>query len=228
MPIVEFTSETPIFRRALEEAPSTTVTVIDDRMPPDGAMKLIFRAEGPALDSFEDGLGVDPTIATVRRLDGADDGRLFRVSYTTQGIDQSITSVITDEDATLSDAIVSDDGVWYRIWFPDRDSLRRIREWSHERHRSFRVEKIYNAEPTETGTPYGLTEAQLEAIRHCFRDGYFQVPRQTTCTDVAEKLGISSQSVSERLRRGLATVIEGTGLVRDDGLTDSGKRPNDE
>ena len=215
MPIVEFTSETPIFRRAIEEAPSTTVTVIDDRMPPDGAMKLIFRAEGDDLDAFEVGLDVDPTIAEVRRLDETNSGRLFRVSYSDRGIEQSITSVITDEDATLSDAVVTYERLWLRIWFPDRDSLRRIREWSRRRDRSFEVEKIYNAEPQESGKPYGLTDAQLEAIRHCFCDGYFEVPRQTSCTEVADDLGITSQSVSERLRRGLTSLVEETGVVGD-------------
>jgi predicted DNA binding protein len=213
MPIAEFRSETPIFRRALDVAPSTTVVVVDDRMPPDGAMKLIFRAEGDDLDAFERGLRLDPTIADVRQLDETDAGRLFRVSYTAQGIEQSITPIVTSEDAMLSGAVVTDDGVWLRLWFPDRDSLRRIREWSRERGRSFQIEKIYNDELTESETPYGLTEAQLEAIRHCYCDGYFEVPRSTTCSAVADDLDISSQSLSERLRRGLATVIDETGLT---------------
>lgn len=221
MPIVEFTSETPIVRHAIEAAPSTTVTVVDDRMPPDdGPMKLIFRAEGENLDAFEAALDGDPTIAAVRRLDGTDERRLFRVSYSERGMEGSITSIVTDEDATLTDAVVTHEGVWLRLWFPDRESLRHIREWSREHGRSFSVEKIYNDEPAESETPYGLTDAQLEAIQHCFREGYFDVPRETTCTEVAEGLGISSQSLSERLRRGLATVIDESGLVTAAGVSD--------
>jgi hypothetical protein len=214
MPIVEFTSETPIVRHAIEAAPSTTVTVVDDRMPPDDRpMKLIFRAEGESLDAFEEALDDDPTVADVRRLDGTDDHRLFRVSYSERGMEGSITPVVTDEDATLTDAVVTFEGVWLRLWFPDRESLRHIREWSRKQGRSFCVEKIYNDEPAESGTPYGLTGAQLEAIQQCFREGYFDVPRATTCSEVADSLGISSQSLSERLRRGLATVVDESGLV---------------
>lgn len=217
MPIAEFRSETPILRRALDAAPSTTVIVVDDRMPPDGAMKLIFRAEGDDLDAFEQGLQLDPTIADARQLDETDVERLFRVSYSDHGMEQSITPVVTAQDALLSEAVVTDDGVRLRLWFPDRDSLRRIREWSRERGRSFEIEKIYNDELADSGTPYGLTEAQLEAIQHCYRDGYFDVPRSTTCSDVADDLGISSQSLSERLRRGLTTVIDESGMPIESG-----------
>ncbi|SFL05697.1 Predicted DNA binding protein, contains HTH domain [Halogranum rubrum] len=213
MPIAEFRSETPILRRAIDVAPSTRVTVVDDRMPPNGAMKLIFRAEGDDLDAFERGLGLDPTIADARKLDETASRRLIRVNYSERGVEESITPVVTAEDAMLSEATVTDDGFWVRVWFPDRDSLRRIREWSQDRGRSFDVEKIYNDELTDSETPYGLTEAQLEAIQYCYRDGYFEVPRSTTCSAVADDLGISSQSLSERLRRGLTSVIDGSGLA---------------
>ncbi|EJN60417.1 helix-turn-helix domain-containing protein [Halogranum rubrum] len=213
MPIAEFRSETPILRRAIDVAPSTRVTVVDDRMPPDGAMKLIFRAEGDDLDAFERGLRHDPTIAAARKLDETASRRLFRVNYSEYGIEQSITPIVTSEDAVLSDAVVTDDGVWLRLWFPDRDSLRRIREWSQDRGRSFAIEKVYNDELTDSETPYGLTDPQLEAIQYCYRDGYFEVPRSTTCSAVADDLGISSQSLSERLRRGLTSVIDESGLA---------------
>lgn len=39
--------------------------------------------------------------------------------------------------------------------------------------------------------------------------GYFHVPRETTVDELGEELGVSSQSVSERLRRAHHNLIDG-------------------
>lgn len=49
---------------------------------------------------------------------------------------------------------------------------------------------------------FGLTPSQQEALAVALEQGYFDVPRTTTLVEIAERLGVSDQAVSERLRRG--------------------------
>lgn len=47
----------------------------------------------------------------------------------------------------------------------------------------------------------GLTDRQDEALRIAYEWGHFDIPRRASLEDVAEELGITPSSVSERLRR---------------------------
>ena len=53
-----------------------------------------------------------------------------------------------------------------------------------------------------------VTRKQEEALRLAHEEGYFAVPRGASLADLGEEIGVSSQSVSERLRLGLAIVLE--------------------
>jgi predicted DNA binding protein len=69
------------------------------------------------------------------------------------------------------------------------------------------LERVYPLGPDDTGTPGGrwdVTPRQETAIRTALEMGYFEVPRETTATDVAERIGISKSAFLERLRRGQA------------------------
>ncbi len=70
------------------------------------------------------------------------------------------------------------------------------------------VRRIYAEEPH--GPTPGLTTEQREALAVAYRNGYFAVPRETTTAALAEKLGISGQAVSERLRRGYTRLVDAT------------------
>ena len=53
-----------------------------------------------------------------------------------------------------------------------------------------------------------LPRKQAETLRLALETGYFDVPRDVTLQDLADELGVSDQTVSERLRRGIATVVD--------------------
>jgi len=57
-------------------------------------------------------------------------------------------------------------------------------------------------------TEDGLTRKQLQALRLAHENGYFSVPRESSLAEIGEELDVSTQSVSERLRRGLTVVLE--------------------
>jgi predicted DNA binding protein len=45
------------------------------------------------------------------------------------------------------------------------------------------------------------------------RGGYYGIPRGTSTQELADELGISAQAVTERLRRGVATLVNNTLLI---------------
>lgn len=55
-----------------------------------------------------------------------------------------------------------------------------------------------------------LTDIQRETLLTALEVGYFDVPRETNLTDLAAKLGVSDTATSQRLRRGIAALLEQT------------------
>lgn len=53
-----------------------------------------------------------------------------------------------------------------------------------------------------------LTEKQEMALRMALEMGFFNYPKKTTISDVSRKLGISSSTLSEIIRRGMRRLLE--------------------
>ena len=62
------------------------------------------------------------------------------------------------------------------------------------------------AELRVAGEPFALSGALGAALAA----GYFETPRRTDLEALAEEFDISEQALSERLRRGVAAVLEST------------------
>ncbi|MGA9401799.1 helix-turn-helix domain-containing protein [Haladaptatus sp.] len=69
---------------------------------------------------------------------------------------------------------------------------------------------------------FGLTPEQRETLMLALERDYFDVPRGVTLGELADELGVTQQSVSERVRRGTGSVLEAVLLEangRDTGST---------
>jgi predicted DNA binding protein len=74
-----------------------------------------------------------------------------------------------------------------------------------------RLERVYPmGSSVETGIAqrWNLTPAQAEALEAAHAAGYFNVPRDTTASEVAAELDISKSAFLERLRRGQSAVLD--------------------
>lgn len=72
------------------------------------------------------------------------------------------------------------------------------------------VIRVYDPTSPDVDLSYGVTGPQREALVLAVERGYYDVPRRCTTAELAATLGISDQAVSERLRRGTATLVERT------------------
>ena len=101
-----------------------------------------------------------------------------------------------------------------RMRFPDRDGLIAYRERCEREGSSFRLVALRCTNTGPETTNGRLTSAQRTLLAAAVEGGYFEIPREITMAEIAEQLGISDQAASERLRRGLSTVLE-NGEVED-------------
>ena len=78
-----------------------------------------------------------------------------------------------------------------------------------ETGRSFDVHALHR--PTEPRQRvYGLTSAQAEALKVAADAGYFDVPRSVSVEELGDRLGISANAASQRIRRGSRTLVHET------------------
>ncbi len=70
-----------------------------------------------------------------------------------------------------------------------------------------RLERLGEYEPSAGRLSSTLTERQLELFEIAVREGYYEIPRQTTHRELAEKLDCSTGTVSEHLQRVEAKLV---------------------
>ncbi|WP_224447613.1 helix-turn-helix domain-containing protein [Haloprofundus salilacus] len=209
MLIAELTLSTSILETALANAPTVTVELDQQYTRQSGTVLLQIRATGDDLDRFDAALDDDPTVADATVLDESDDWRQYRLTLSPEGSDASTYYIRTELDAVMLAAEADADGWLLRMQFPDRASVSAYRQRCVDTGLSFRLHRLYH-ESNAGGTQYGLTDAQYDVLTRAVDAGYFEVPRRCSLAEIGDELGISGQAASERLRRGLQTLLRRT------------------
>ena len=78
------------------------------------------------------------------------------------------------------------------------------------------IERIYNPTKPDAGPWYGLTPPQRETLTYAVEHGYYSLPRGVSTKELGAEFGISDQAVTERLRRGITTLVSNTVSRLDD------------
>lgn len=97
-----------------------------------------------------------------------------------------------------------------RLRFPDREVLGEFYERCAAEGADVSLEQVNSTGATGREDLFDLSPAQRETVLAAFERGYFEIPRETTLDALADHLGVSDQAVSERLRRGLETLLRAT------------------
>lgn len=90
---------------AMAASPGMTVD-LEPFVPTDGERMPFVWADGDGAGTFESAVADDPTVAGVTRLDGFDDGGLFRVEWAET--DGGFVDGVRDGDGTLVRAVGRD------------------------------------------------------------------------------------------------------------------------
>lgn len=165
-------------------------------------------------ETMDELLASDDTVDRFRNVSELDEFRLYRMEWVDHI--EMIVHILLEEDGAILSASGGDDGWHFRVLFPDRRALSETYEFATDSDLTFDVKKVYEMENERRGR-FGLSKNQYETLELATKRGYFEVPRTITIDDLAEEIGITHQSLSERLRRAQRTLNENAILIgRDD------------
>lgn len=156
---------------------------------------------------LEDAMDADPTVSNAARVAEFENRDIYRVLLDT---DVELVPDHCAEYGLFVFTVTSDNGGWnVRVHLPDRDALSAFRAHYRDRGISFRVTQLYDSSASDDQT-YFLTERQYEILTMAYYGDYFEVPREITQDDLADRLDISDSAVSQRLRRAISELIAAT------------------
>lgn len=176
----------------------------------ENAVMPLLWVRGADSEEITEALETDPSVRNPSLLVDVDGEQLYRMEWVGQV--QLVLQMLTNSQATVTDAYGMGDTWYLRVLYPDRDSLSATIDYCTENGLAFDVESIRELEGEPAGR-FGLSEGQYEALTEATKRGFYEIPRGITLKELAEELDTSHQALSERLRRGTQSLIEDTLLI---------------
>lgn len=160
----------------------------------------------------------DDTTADVRLVSRRNHESLFRMRWTARI--RFVTHVMVEERGAIVSARGTDDDWTFRVLFPERESVSATYEACEDYDIDLDIQRIYGLDEAPSLGGFHLTDEQFTAITVALERGYYAVPRETTLEELADRLDVSHQALSERLRRGHRALVRSVLGPRLDAETD--------
>lgn len=191
---------------ALANDPGLEVTL--EHVVPLGSTFIPYLwVDGHDTEAIERALGAAGDVDSFEIVDHRDGAALVRVEWT-EDVDGLLDAFITD-GATILEGVGVTDRWTFRLHFDDHADLTDFYQRCAAKDIDLDVVRIHDpAWPAAQGREFGITEPQREALQVALEEGYFDVPRRITLTELAGELGLSDSAVSQRIRRGTETILE--------------------
>lgn len=193
---------------SLSELDEGVTLTVETTVPTSESVVPYFWAPASAADEIVDSLEDEPVVATASIVDETDEHVLVKVTWNDRV--NGILESIRERDAIVTSAVGTDTRWTFRLRFPSYEDLSAFYTNCVDRGISIELVQLHETASPGTGREFGLTTPQRELIAAAYRAGYFDVPRRTTLVELGERLEVSDSAVSQRLRRGLAALIEST------------------
>jgi len=213
--IGEFTipAESFVLEQTLSATPDLLIEV--DRLASHGPEQVfpflwMNRDDG---EEFQQVLQTDPTVSSVAIAEQTDSHVLYLITWVQEF--RELIEEIVDHHAAIIQATAQNDQWQLQLRFAGEDQVTEFQQHFRDKGTPFTVRSI--SRPEDSRQPkYGLTAEQHDTLVTAVREGYFQVPRTTTAEAVGNTLDISANAVSQRLRRGVDTLVRNTLVMSDD------------
>lgn len=194
--------------------PETTFRLLSGIRTGETAVEL-GELVGPEPRAAAERVAAHSSIVTYERLEVTDDRSLAKYETT----DTALYGFIEASSLPPEFPIVVRNG-WYELDFTGtREKLDRLRDALDARDSRYELQSL-----VETGTATDLlTDRQRTVLETAVRNGYFDVPRGCTLTDLGATLEVDKSTVSETLRRAERRILLQALTGADDRLTDSSR-----
>ncbi|RRJ33769.1 helix-turn-helix domain-containing protein [Halocatena pleomorpha] len=142
----------------------------------------------------------------VRTISTANDEELFEVHWQTEI--GGLIRIMIDTDARLLKAEGTAEEWRFRLRFATHEDLTAFNQAVTDHGIPLLLRQLHSS--AESTDDPSLSTKQREAITEAYRQGYFNVPRDSSVTDLADAMDISDSALSQRLRRGLSVLVRET------------------
>lgn len=161
---------------------------------------------GTDLAAVKSALEADPTVDETLLLGLIDSRLVYRI--TVVDCVPLLPPDATDRGIRVLH-VGTENAAWrLRLHCPDRSVLEALRQHYHDNGVSFRVKRLHDARTTRGAPSVTMSPVHRETLTIAYEMGYFDVPRNATQSELAERLGLSRSGVSQRLRRATAALVE--------------------
>lgn len=188
--------------RLLDEYPDSKIE-LERLVPLHSGIIPLFWVDGGERDAIEATLRTDPLTQDVRLLTEANGRSLFEIEWSSD-VDHLVQPLLAT-DAEVLGAEGTVDAWEFRLQFMTHQALTDFLAACREHDVAVDLRRLYNPTLPEEGGQ--LTEDQYEIIATAYERGFWNIPRDATLSDLAEEFGISGNSASQRLRRGITTLV---------------------
>jgi len=147
----------------------------------------------------------DPSVKAIVDETEFGDENYYQVEWS-EAVQKRINAYV-DKSGSIIKASATPDGWLLRIRFADREQFDTFRENLSDQGYSYRLLELRDPDQPRVSIS-GLTERQRETLVAAWQNGYFNIPRDISSTELAEELDISHQTLSELLRRGMEKIIK--------------------
>lgn len=154
--------------------------------------------------AVREALDADPSVVEAVEVTQENDAALYDV--TLESDCPALRRTVCEHDGVVLEAHTEGEAWTIHVRFPDRKHLSEATDALEATGIGLEVVRIHDLEETHSSA-LGLTDSQLEALQTALKSGYYEVPREAGLKDIAEELGESHQSLSEKLRRAHQTVV---------------------
>mgnify|MGYP000344970554 CR=1 FL=1 len=188
--------------RILHDYPDVEIE-LERIVPTREAVIPLFWVESESEQDVKSTLRDDPLVEEIVELTRTPDRILYSVNWSPE-INALVRAIVE-----LGVEVLTAEGTanfWeFRLQFKDREQLGQFRRACQDKDIQVELLRVYNPMmPPEEGP---LTPEQADALSTAYENGYWNVPRGITQTDLADLVGISDNSMSQRLRRGVKTAV---------------------
>lgn len=171
---------------------------------------LFIWARGGDFDLFDRALAEDDAIAEHEVIESLNDKRLYRIRIS-GSTNIGLYRLNVEIESSRLDVRVTHEGVEARMRFADQQALQEYFARCRAQGVEVSLQRLYHDRTGEEATEkYGLSPKQLRTLEVAYREGFFEIPRRASLSDLARELDISEQAVSERIRRATTKLIGNT------------------
>lgn len=173
----------------------------------------------PLVESFRDDAD-ETSVSSIEEIDRIDEEVLVRIEIADDF--DGLFAAITTSDAMVLHAVSTPERWELQLQFVGQTQLASFYQRCADEGIELSLQRIYNPGlPGDPNFEVHLTTLQRETLLEALDAGYFSVPRRTNLVELAAKLNVSDTAISQRLRRGMSTLIETTISGPRDDTTDS-------